>query len=78
MEKAAGIPNDTGGQVSGTLARSATHRLATCEGHVEKYRAARVRRLDRGVAFSHDQHTDYKQIENVGADANGERGRIKS
>jgi hypothetical protein len=29
MEKAAGIPNDTGGRVSETLARSATHRLAT-------------------------------------------------
>ena len=33
---------------------------------------------DRVVALSPDQHTDDKDIENVGADADGERGRIMS
>jgi hypothetical protein len=34
--------------------------------------------LDHGVALPPDQHADHQQIENVGADADGERGRIIS
>ena len=30
------------------------------------------------MALPSDQHADHKQVENVGADADGERGRIIS
>src|ERR1700730_19387578 len=42
-----------------------------------KNQSARVR-SDRVLALSPDQHADCEQIENVGADADGERGPVIS
>ena len=65
---------------SARIWRFAKRQIEPFSMHCTPYLKRWCGRLDRNgvVAFSRDQHTDHKQIENVGADADGERGRMIS
>src|ERR1700730_173492 len=68
------LPGLFPGATSANLHRSGRTASGTLR---PKNQSARVR-SDRVLALSPDQHADCEQIENVGADADGERGPVIS